>query len=339
MFFKGMSFGFLARNGYYSSEAGKQEIQNVIHSGATAVALMVSFMQDTFASTRVYRDFIMTPSDDEVRETIRAFRQAGIKVMLKPILNMWDSTHRGDIAFPPQLEMIAGIKVDYWAEWFKNYTAAIVHYARLCELEGAEMLCIGCEMTNEDKQEKYWFPLIEQVRKVYHGLVSYNTPCWWHYDIRQKWIRSWFKELDMIGISNYFGNAHGEFGMQITEFDQEHIAQGFMKQRRFLDEAYDVLKKPIFFAEVGVRSVRGAIETPSDCWANQNEFDGQIQCDYLLGFCQTYSDAPWWAGFFWWKWDEQQERPYFHHATGDTGCTIKGKPCEIAFKNWQPPER
>ena len=339
MFFKGMSFGFMARNGYYSSAEGKAETQRVIASGATAVALMVNIMQDTFASTRVYRDFILTPSDDEVRDAIRTFRQAGLKVMLKPILNIWDSTHRGDVAFPEPLEMIAGIKTDYWGEWFKNYTAAIVHYARLCELEGAEMLCVGCEMTGEEKQEKYWFPLIEAVRKVYHGLVSYNTPCWWHYDVRQNWIRGWFSELDMIGISNYYGNAHGDLGMQIDVFDEDHIAQGFMKQRRFLDEAYDILKKPIFFAECGVRSVRGAVETPSDCWENQNGFDGQIQCDYMGGFTRAYWDAPWWAGFFWWKWDEQQDRPYFHHATGDTGCTIAGKPAEKFFHDLKVPVR
>ena len=339
MFFKGMSFGFMAHNGYYSSAEGKAEMQRVIASGATAVALMVNFMQDTFASTRVYRDFILTPSDDEVRSAIRTFRQAGLMVMLKPILNIWDSTHRGDVAFPQPLEMIVGIKMDYWGEWFKNYTAAIVHYARLCELEGAEMLCIGCEMTGEETQEKYWFPLIEAVRKVYHGLISYNTPCWWHYDIRQNWIRGWFSELDMIGISNYYGNAHGDLGMQIDVFDEAHIAQGFLKQRRFLDEAYDILKKPIFFAECGVRSVRGAVESPSDCWENQNDFDGQIQCDYMGGFTRAYWDAPWWAGFFWWKWDEQQDRPYFHHATGDTGCTIVGKPAEKFFHDLRVPVR
>ena len=339
MFFKGMTFGFMARNGYYSSPEGQAEIQNLINSGADSIALIVTMMQDTFASTRMYRDFIITPSDYEVRETIRAFRKAGLKVMLKPILEHHDSTHRGEINFPENQEQIAGIVTDYWGEWFKNYTAAMVHYARICELEGVEMLLLGCEMTGADRKEKYWPPLIDAVREVYHGLLAYNTPSWWHYELSQNWMRKWFSKLDMLGISNYYGCGHPPHGMVLEELSVDGIAKGMSRVVKNLDEAHEILGIPIFMAEFGVRSVKDAVEAPADCWANQNEFDGEIQVSYFEGTMKAFWDRPWWTGFFWWKWDEQQNRPYFHHPTGDTGCTIAGKPCEKTFHDWVPPVR
>ena len=338
MFFKGMTFGFMARNGYYSSEAGKKEIQKLINSGADSIALLVTIMQDSFASTRMYRDFIITPADDELRETIRTFRQAGLKVMLKPILEHQDSTHRGEINFPENQQQISGIVTDYWGEWFKNYTAAMLHYARICELESVEMFCIGCEMTGADRREKYWPPMIDKIRQVYHGLVTYNTPCWWHYAVNQNWIRQWFSKLDMLGISNYYGNGN-EYGMQIKEVNTDTIAQGMEKLAKNLDEAYEILKMPIFMAEFGVRSVKDGLENPADCINNHREFDGELQVMYFEGTMRTFSTRKWWNGFFWWKWDEQQDRPHYHHPAGDTGCTIANKPCEKTFKEWVPPVR
>jgi len=331
MFFKGMSFGFMAKNGWYSSPAGKAEVQHLIHSGADSVALMVTIMQDSFASTRMYRDFEITPSDDEVIETIRAFRQAGIKVMLKPIIEHHDSTHRCEINFPEHQEQIAGVVTDYWGEWFRNYTFAMLHYARICEQEGVEMLLLGCEMTGADKREQYWPPMIEKVRKVYHGLLSYNTPSWGDYNVKQNWIRKWFLLLDMVGVSNYYG-------VPTPEPNAEKVADFMKLVVDNLEEASKLMNNmPIFMAEYGVRSVQGALERPSDCWRNQNGFDGQIQIDYLDGCNRAFSGRSWWAGGFWWKWDEQQNRPYFHHTTGDTGFMIAGKPAEKFFHDMVTP--
>ena len=332
MFFKGMSFGFMAPNGYYASAAGKQEIQNIINAGADSVALMVTVMQDTFASTRMYRDFILTPSDIEVCEAIRTFHQAGVKIMLKPIMQIHDSTHRCEINFPENQELIAGIVTDYWGEWFKNYTACMVHYARLCELENVEMLCLGCEMVGADKREKYWPPLIEAVRKVYKGLLSYNTPSWGDYEMGQKWTREWFKLLDQLGVSVYYGMPEECNTVDTMAEQMKYLADN-------LEQASQELGVPIFMAELGCRSVINGHIKPSDCWNNQNEFDGEIQSTYMSAICKAFYDRPWWTGFFWWKWEEQQNRPHFHKASGDTGCTIAGKPAEKTFHDWVPPVR
>lgn len=330
MFFKGVSFGFMARNGYYSSEAGQQEINKIIASGADSVALMATILQDTFASTRMYRDFELTPSDIELQDAIRQFHKAGIRVMLKPILEHHDSTHRCKVNFPVGQEQIAGVRTDYWGEWFRNYTFALLHYARIAEAENVEMFCVGCEMTGVEKQESYWPPLLAEIRKVYHGLLTYNTPAWWDYALEQNWMRSWYPQLDMLGISHYYGaDADCTSAEKLAEY-----MQGLVKN---LSTAAEKLGKPIFMAEVGCRSVEGAQVVPSDCWHNHGEYDGEIQAAYMQSMFLAFSPQPWWSGFFWWKWDEQQNRPQFHKKGGDTGFTIAGKPAEKVFRDWKPP--
>src|SRR5918994_529297 len=56
----------------------------------------------------------------------------------------------------------------------EEIVAAIRRAARIGEAEGCAMLCIGCEMVRADGQEAHWRRLIDDVRSVYSGLVTYN---------------------------------------------------------------------------------------------------------------------------------------------------------------------
>jgi hypothetical protein len=50
---------------------------------------------------------------------------------------------------------------------------------------------------------------------------------------------------------------------------------------------------------------------------------------------KAFGAEPWWRGLFWWKWDEQNERPQFHDdPAGDKGFTIDGKPAAKVMENW-----
>ena len=91
MFVKGISFGFMARNGYYRSPEGRREIENICALGVNWVALIATVMQDTWYSTKMYHDFAFSPSDEELAETVKTFKAHGIKVMLKPMIECHDS--------------------------------------------------------------------------------------------------------------------------------------------------------------------------------------------------------------------------------------------------------
>ena len=50
----------------------------------------------------------------------------------------------------------------------------MLHYAKLAEKLGCEMLCTGCEMAGMDKQSDRCRKLTAQVREVYSGIVMHN---------------------------------------------------------------------------------------------------------------------------------------------------------------------
>ena len=56
------------------------------------VPLIVMLMQETFYSTSIYRDFTWTPSDTDLEKIIRRFQKRVIRVSLKPVIDILEST-------------------------------------------------------------------------------------------------------------------------------------------------------------------------------------------------------------------------------------------------------
>jgi hypothetical protein len=59
------------------------------------------------------------------------------------------------------------------------------------------------------------------------------------------------------------------------------------------------------------------------------------QANYLEAVLQTFWPEPWWMGLYWWKWDENINRPEWKtDPAGDKGFTVHGKPAADVMKNW-----
>lgn len=59
------------------------------------------------------------------------------------------------------------------------------------------------------------------------------------------------------------------------------------------------------------------------------------QAGHLEAVLRTFWDEPWWAGMYWWKWDEQNDRAAFKtDPRGDKGFTLWGKPSAEVMKRW-----
>jgi hypothetical protein len=67
---------------------------------------------------------------------------------------------------------------------------------------------------------------------------------------------------------------------------------------------------------------------------SDTDLESEVQANYLDGFLAAYDGQPWWAGFQYWKWEEQQNRPHYHKPEGDTGFTVHGKPAEAVVARW-----
>lgn len=165
----GMTFGFYARNGYYRSDAARLEVDRMTSLGIEWVCLVVIVLQDTFASTRQYRDFRQTPADDEIREVIDHIHAKGMKVQLRPMLECQDGAPRIHIRFPDEAEIIPGKRMNHWTRWFDSMIERTLHYASLAQRAGCEAYGLDSELDLTTRQQDHRLRVIPAARSLYSG--------------------------------------------------------------------------------------------------------------------------------------------------------------------------
>ncbi|WP_116951981.1 glycoside hydrolase family 113 [Jiangella endophytica] len=323
-FQRGMSYGYRALRGDYAVDAVARDAEQMATWGIDSVALHVHVAQETFASTRVFADFRVTPADEELAGAIAAFRSRGIRVMVKPMVESQDSAWQGSIRFPDDgNEQIAGVRTDYWRRWFASFTGCLRHYARLAEHAGAELFCVGCELVGTMDQSESWERAIATVREEFGGVVTYNTD---HSALDAP--RDWFRRLDALSVSYYVAaaDAAGATADQMVDHLRPHADA--------LEQQAERLGMPVFFGEIGARSRAGTATLPWD-YQTPAPYSGREQADYLAAILRTFWARPWWRGLYWWKWDERQHRPQYHDdPAGDRGFTLQGKPGQQVMTDW-----
>ena len=170
---KGYTYGYNSRRGMYTlPEAADSRRLLIEGTGINWVCVAFSVKQKTYASTEILYDYRKNISDLELIQVISEFHARGIRVCLKPMIDTEDGMWRALIDFPDR-NMFN--KDNYWDTWFEHYTAYLVHYAELAEYCGCEMFCLGCEMLGTERKESHWRAAIAEVRRVYHGALTYNT--------------------------------------------------------------------------------------------------------------------------------------------------------------------
>lgn len=325
-FLRGVNFGYLAKTGYLGSAAAAEEVDRMADAGVEWVSLLVMIMQDAFYSTRVYRDFRLTPSDRDLAKIIDRMHRKGLKVLLKPAIDCHDSAWRGRINFPEATsEQIQGVRTDYWGPWFRSVTEAMTYYARLSEELGAEAFTSAQELLGADFEKDHWRALNEAVRDVYRGHLCINA-CGDLARLSHPDFLAWAGEVDAVGVSYYVGVPQEA---RTADAIHESLSRDLPKWREFAAK----LGRPVYWAECGCRSMHTAHVLPSE-YRSIGSYDGELQAEYLEGMLRTFWEEPWWTGFQLWKWDEQQDRPHYRQPDGDTGFTIRGKPAEDVMLRW-----
>ncbi|MFA6286700.1 MAG: hypothetical protein WC661_04880 [Opitutaceae bacterium] len=326
---KGMNFGYLAKRGYFGTPEAFAQVDRMAELGITWVALMASVMQDTFSSTRLYQDFEFTPADHELEAIIARFRARGIKVMLKPMVECHDSAWRGGINFPDGDQQIQGRTVNYWEPWFESLRLSVAHYGRLAERTGCEAYCIGCELyaAEQARNNARWAKVVATAREVYSGPVVYDAQPPTLLELAEP--PAWLNTLDAVCIS-YYSAAADKPGATVEEMVAK-LRPTVAILRRASEKLGGL---PVIFGETGCRSVAGAAMAPSE-YRTSGAYAPQEQSNFLEAMCTLFWEEPWWLGLYWWKWDEQQNRPHYHtDPAGDCGFTLAGKPAAEVMKRW-----
>jgi len=327
----GVTFGFYARNGYYSSAKARDEVDEIARTGANWIVLVVTVMQETYAAVRQFRDFVNTPNDIELKEIIDYIHAKGIRVQLRPMLECFDGKGRLGVNFPADCERIPGLVCDYASRWFASMADRSAYYARIAEMTGCEMYCLDSELDYIIRFQKEWKEVIRRVREVYSGPVtSCHTIHTRVIDFEKELAKKdhWFYDLDALSISDYIKCAD-RGGLTADE-----MAANMTAERDKLRRIAALYQKPILFGEIGCNTAFGGAKSPSS-WTNDSQYDEDEQANFLEAVMRTFSEETWWSGLYWWKWEEQNARPWMvDPSMGDLGFTVRGKKSQRVMKHW-----
>ncbi|MDA3960846.1 MAG: hypothetical protein PF961_08650 [Planctomycetota bacterium] len=316
----GVTLGFCARRGWYETQQAQTEFDRIADLGIPWVCLVATVMQETVNSPRQFADFECTPSDFELVDTVAELQRRGIKVCLRPMIECYDGHGRNRINFPPDGERIPGRVSDCWERWFRGMRARTRHYARLAQRSGCEMYCLDSEIDGFVGRCSDWRSVVEVAREEYHGHLNSCHTHAVNFERELEDPAHWFRDLDSLATSFYHPSA-ADPSCSVAD-RVEYLQPKLAMYRRIATS----LGRPVWFGECGCRSLHGACRSPSS-WRGGGGYDGDDQARHLQAVLETFRNEEWWAGLFWWKWDEHNVRPNFTDEQGnDLGFTVFGKP-------------
>ncbi|HPD14365.1 MAG TPA: hypothetical protein PLE19_05415 [Planctomycetota bacterium] len=293
-------------------------LANLKALGVNWVELNVFWFQDTIASTVIAPDFTRwSASDASVRAAIDAVHAQGMRVMLKPLVDLRnDPTHwRGNI--PGSAEWFTGVQ---------GYGAFLNHWAAIAEEKGVELLCVGTELVTASAQEAAWRAVVAGVRARYSGPLVYAANQGGTASATQENI-AWWDALDYIGLDAYYPLTT-KTNPTVAELQAAWAARAAMIDA-WLASLDPADRKPVLFTEVGYRSWDGANMDPASQAGKGNaNVDLQEQADcYTALFSTLWRQESWLMGVYWWNW-EVDPNPVWEAANW---YTPQGKPAQAVI--------
>lgn len=311
-FQKGMCYVTWNKDKYASAESD-ESLKELAGIGTEWVAIMVNWYQEKCFTTSIFPTE-KTASDSSLIHAINTAHSLGMKVMIKPhldIIDISDGSWRGDIACSTEPD---------WKSWFENYRDFILHYAKIAEENKAEILCIGTELTSVAtiKEDMWKEMVIAPVRQAYKGKLTYAAN--WNEEFTH--VKFW-DALDYVGIDAYFPLSDN----QRPTF--EEIKKGWQPWLKELEEFQAKVDKPIIFPEVGYCSAYGTAKMPWEDIAG-GKLDMNLQAECYRAILETFWDKDWFYGIYWWRWGTDVR---FGGPT-NRGFSPQNKPAQEVVKEW-----
>ena len=302
-YLKGISFSHEVTGGGYGSAAARRQLERMATIGASAVALV------PYAFTRAPAEptirFRTLETDARLVRCARQARELGLKIVLKP--HMWaGSVFHGAIEFE---------RKERFDIWFDDYRRWMLHFARLAEVHRFDALVIGNELAGLTGHERAWRSLIQQVRRVYRGPLTYAA----HWE-RELELISFWDELDWIGVNFYFPIAAEGEEPAADSPQIDRAAETIARVR----EGY---AKPVLFTEVGFPALETAAARPWE--ENASALDAELQARCYSVWLERFARQPGVEGMFWWKWPSHGRGGPF-----DFSHSPLGKPSMGVLRDW-----
>jgi len=280
-FQKGMCFVTWSKD-KFESTLSDQALAMLKELGVEYVQVNVTQYQEKYNSTKIQATEL-TPSDSSVRHAISKAHDLGLKVMLKPhidLIDKEDGTYwRADIGFTNEED---------WQSWFANYEKMITHYAHMAEKMKVEIFCVGTELAFTSQRTECWKNVINSVRENFSGKLIYAAN-WDEY----KNVKFW-SDLDYAGIDAYFPLTYKK------NPSLQDLKEGWKKWVGEIESWQSETQKPVVFTEIGYASTPNAAYEPWKAGEAGNA-DVEMQANCYRAFFDAVYNKPWLAGVYWWE--------------------------------------
>jgi hypothetical protein len=320
-----MTFGAWGA-GLYRTQAAGVSFENLVATGANSIEVVVVGIQSTVASTTINRTSSGTNTDADLAHVIQTAHQRGLKVLLKPQLNLSDDPNhwRGEIGTAFTTE-------EQWQAWFQAYGAWITYYAELADKNEVESLSIGVEVLSTTHRKEDWLQIIRAVRQRYRGHLTYASHPDPVFRVKGDFTRiDWWDALAYIGVDVYYPLTTKN-DPTVDELKRAWTEKGYLAQLEGVSQRFN---KPILFTELGYRSLDGTNKVPG-AWQTKGTIDLREQADLYQAALEVLWGKPWLAGIYWWQWIVSPGAS--GSTTGgatDDGYSPYGKPAEEVLKKY-----
>ena len=241
---------------------------------------------------------------------IQYAKENGLKVMCKPHVWVRGQGWAGDFDLNTEEE---------WKTWENDYTKYILNHAIKADSMDVELFCIGTEYRIPARERPaFWRSLIDKVREVYAGKVTYAAN-WDNYE-----NITWWDAVDYIGVDAYFPLAEGDHPKA------DAIKSGWEPIKKNMSAFSKKWEKPILFTEYGFQSINGATGNHWEVDKSTVSSNPTLQADAYEATFQAFENEEWFAGGFFWKW-------HFTMRTGDwyqKEWTPQNKPASEVIAQW-----
>ncbi len=259
-------------------------------TGSQWIEFSLLFSQSSSSSTTV-RTTQSTPLVSSFAAGVRAAHAKGLHVFVVPLMGV---DEKGGWAGSIQLSSRTQEQA-----WFDSYWNTYKPYVVAAAQEGVDQMAIAteCSWLQENAPAALWNQLIDRIRGVYAGTLTYDMN--W-YPVNQA-IPSWYsnQNIGMIGVSSYIPLTDVS-----TRIDPKDMA-ALWKQKigSILDSISTRAGKPVLISEIGYRNSTNALY---HSW----EQDSTLPLDpaeqagaYDAALTNAIGDQRI-AGIFFWGWED-----------------------------------
>jgi glycosyl hydrolase family 113 len=289
----------------FSQPSAAQALRALKPQGTNAVAIVTQWYMDRRDSDTIAPSPTQTPSDASLLHIMRAARELGLEVTLKPHVDVRDGIFRGDIS-PRSREA-----------WFASYAGLVAHHARLAREAGARTLVVGVELTSMARDTARFREVIAGARREFGGRLTYAA----------NWSRGaervgFWDALDVIGIDAYMPLVSA------AEPDPpvDRLERAWKPHLQEIDRLRRRVGKRVVFTELGYQNRLGTAASPFDARGAPSDPAQQRAYEAAL---RVWSRVPWFEGIYWWDWSAGGTRT----AESDS-FTPQGRPAETTLRRW-----